>query len=683
MIATGGMKAEEAGKLRRLADRIERDHPETVVHGHLRDAARSLDRGDVKAASRHLAVARHTLTPQQLFRHGITRGIDHSTARLNAGEVDRRMLALRDIHDIENDNTSQYHARRAEQAAEAERKAQARPVTGSQPMRPGESSSPLHQVGGQPTAGQQAGTQLAAWHHAMTAVELGFNPFERRDKTGKWTSQGAAAKIVSDMQKIHKGELSLSGSRAWGEGVESGVQKLRNGDVEGGRRDLLAGKVAADAQAAEASLTGMDSTASAAAAESRMLTRHIKAINAVTGTHTTLSNVYAMSAQTARLAATPAPRGRPGGPGLYDVKGMGHTAYLQQIVKALIEKRGMPEGKAYAIARAAIRKWARGGGKVHPEVRAAAGAAESGELARQARAKSMSGDARNVREIWALAWQLANVVELAGPQPYTRHPDETVQCPVCHRWDAPDARFCDQCGNSLLLSKPGYKPREYDAQGEGKGEPVTCPNCGQGDAADARFCDQCGHQLRLSGAALANYARAVELFNPAGNPAQARVPPGQAGAGQFTAGGGGQQSQQKQKPGQKKPATAAERAKAKAQLEQKIKGERAKLSGLRKQLAGLLAAQKHSAKSRAQATKAGQPGKSAASTPAKKQQATKTAAQPGAGKAAASSAANAAAKASKPGAHKLTAVQQIASLHAQISALTKTIATQSAQAAKL
>ena len=95
-----------------------------------------------------------------------------------------------------------------------------------------------------------------------------------------------------------------------------------------------------------------------------------------------------LSAQTGRLSVTPAPRGKPGGPGLYDVKGMGHTPYLQQVVKALIEKRGMSEDKAYAIARAAIRRWSAGGGHVHPEVRAAAGKAEAGELEKQARARA-------------------------------------------------------------------------------------------------------------------------------------------------------------------------------------------------------------------------------------------------------------------------------------------------------
>lgn len=113
------------------------------------------------------------------------------------------------------------------------------------------------------------------------------------------------------------------------------------------------------------------------------------------------------SARTALLERTPAPRGKPGGPGLYDVKGLGHTAYMQQIVKALIEKRGMPPGRAYAIARGAIRKWMRGGGHVHPEVRAAAGRAEAGEIARQARAHTHAIE----------GWEIAGcLIELAAQQ---------------------------------------------------------------------------------------------------------------------------------------------------------------------------------------------------------------------------------------------------------------------------
>jgi hypothetical protein len=120
-----------------------------------------------------------------------------------------------------------------------------------------------------------------------------------------------------------------------------------------------------------------------------------------------------LSAETERLAHTPAPRGRPGGPGLYDVRNLEHTPYLQQIVKALIEKRGLPPDKAYAIARGAIRKWSRGGGHVHPEVQAASAAAETGELAKQATARAAHGHAGDWEGI-ELAIRLATL-DLSNP----------------------------------------------------------------------------------------------------------------------------------------------------------------------------------------------------------------------------------------------------------------------------
>jgi hypothetical protein len=114
-----------------------------------------------------------------------------------------------------------------------------------------------------------------------------------------------------------------------------------------------------------------------------------------------------LSAQTARLAVTPAPRGRPGGPGLYDVAGMGHSAYFQQVVKALIEKRGMEPGKAYAVAWGALRRWRRGGGHVHPEVQAAAGGSLAEEAAKGAAARMSHGHS-NIS---------AQVLDLAGFNP--------------------------------------------------------------------------------------------------------------------------------------------------------------------------------------------------------------------------------------------------------------------------
>jgi hypothetical protein len=107
----------------------------------------------------------------------------------------------------------------------------------------------------------------------------------------------------------------------------------------------------------------------------------------------------ALSAETGRLASTPAPYGKPGGPGLYGVKGLKHSDYLEQVVQALMRK-GMDKGKATAIARGSIRKWM--AKSKHPEVRAAAGLAETQEIAAQARAHAHA----NTRP----------AVELVGPK---------------------------------------------------------------------------------------------------------------------------------------------------------------------------------------------------------------------------------------------------------------------------
>jgi hypothetical protein len=86
----------------------------------------------------------------------------------------------------------------------------------------------------------------------------------------------------------------------------------------------------------------------------------------------TISQQYLeLSAQTARLSVTPHPYGKPGGPGLYGVKGLKHSDYFEQVVKGLM-KSGKDKATASAIAWGALRRWARGGGNVTPEVRAAA-----------------------------------------------------------------------------------------------------------------------------------------------------------------------------------------------------------------------------------------------------------------------------------------------------------------------
>ena len=113
-----------------------------------------------------------------------------------------------------------------------------------------------------------------------------------------------------------------------------------------------------------------------------------------------------LSAQTAALEVTPHPNGRPGGPGLYGKAGNKHSDYFEQIVHALMTKRGMSQAQASAIAWSRLRKWSAGGGNVHPEVRAAA----AGALAREQAAKLSWDTADQLIE-------LACAVELAGFNP--------------------------------------------------------------------------------------------------------------------------------------------------------------------------------------------------------------------------------------------------------------------------
>jgi hypothetical protein len=74
------------------------------------------------------------------------------------------------------------------------------------------------------------------------------------------------------------------------------------------------------------------------------------------------------SAQTAELSTTHRPLGTHG---LWGDKDAQLPAYVQNVAHALI-RDGMDESQAIATAIASVKRWARGGGHVTPEVRAAA-----------------------------------------------------------------------------------------------------------------------------------------------------------------------------------------------------------------------------------------------------------------------------------------------------------------------
>jgi hypothetical protein len=396
------MKSDEASRLRRLAAKIEIDHPETVVHGHLRDAARALDSGRVKAASRHLSLARHTLTPLQLYRHGVTNGADHATARLNAGEIDRRMLALRDINDIEQDNTEETAARRAQQAAEAERKADPNRPMGPANMRPGEQSSPVRQSGSSnPTTGEKQNmANLAEWHHAMSAIELvGPKGWEHG-----WHYVGGPGLPASPGHSASRPAPKTKRVQVRHEGIGTHGVYL-DGKRVGGIVSLGGGLHYASYE------DGRPSTPHGSATDAAKYI--VKA--ARNPVPQTIQTANEFSAQTGALATTPHPFGKPGGPGLWDVKGMELPPYIQNIAHALLRKgRAKTLGQAIAMAKAATSRWA-AGKNTTPEVRAASAATNADWAAKRARAHAHALTRQDLRQIWELAWQISErVIELTG-----------------------------------------------------------------------------------------------------------------------------------------------------------------------------------------------------------------------------------------------------------------------------
>ncbi len=122
-----------------------------------------------------------------------------------------------------------------------------------------------------------------------------------------------------------------------------------------------------------------------------------------------LDRAILLSAETGRLATEPHPFGKPGGPGLWGVKGMELPPYIQNIARALLRTgRAKTLSQAIAIARGASKRWAAGGGNVRPEVRAASQATGADWNAKQARAHAHANDT------WST---LDRAIELAGFNP--------------------------------------------------------------------------------------------------------------------------------------------------------------------------------------------------------------------------------------------------------------------------
>jgi len=119
-----------------------------------------------------------------------------------------------------------------------------------------------------------------------------------------------------------------------------------------------------------------------------------------------------LSANTAAYSETPAPLGRPGGPGLWRVKGLKLPDYIENVAKGIMQGGEADKSRAIALAIGAVKRWASGAGKVSPEVRAAAAKAVAEWEA--LKAAHVSSHANEAGGAVALSWNGADGIDLAS-----------------------------------------------------------------------------------------------------------------------------------------------------------------------------------------------------------------------------------------------------------------------------
>lgn len=619
---------EHAAALRRLADKMDSTH-RTAASGHVRQAASAIDRGDLNAAGESLNRAymqRRSDTGESRARGG------RSAAQPEAAETDElnRHLGM---------------------------------ISGALDQRERAALPPAHGIGGKLKRYYQTHAS------EEDGIELAFNPRQPRDARGRWSREAIRAALPAADRALvqatraeqadvaaktlpgglgthaHAEELRQLGREAElrtarnvfsASGVQEGTAPRALSRMAGGisaqavspdnpgaralrraadmidRRQLSLARVHADTIREQASAEAYGDPLFAArlraaadkleqlptkqglAAQPPMIpqyaTRTVQARRYAAGGRSTIqaANSYDFSAKTGALAVTPHPLGRPGGPGLWHVKGMELPPYIQNIAHALLRTgRAKTVSQAIAMAKGATNRWSRGGGHVHPEVRAASAGANAQWEAKRARAHAH-----------------ANPMNLAR-EPYHREPDETVECPYCHKYNSADALYCDQCGRKL---------------------------------PDSAF------------------SMAVEMSGTAAGAAKdPRVPPGQPGGGRF---GSGQGQQKPMDAHQKHVAHLQHLARTRAGRQQLIAQDRQKLAGLEKQRSSLL---KAIASAKASASGKTSKGQAGATTSAK---GSVTASNAPAAKSTAT-----AAKKTATAAKKLTPAQQLAAVDQQITTL--------------
>jgi hypothetical protein len=429
------LRVQAAKSMSKLADSVQHDHPDLTVHEHVRDAARMLRAGNEEASQRHLRAAMFALTPQSLMRNGQHTDDAHLAARQAVHGVHRHLLLVKDIADVAAKN-QQALMRDSYGDGAADMKqpdpnagygpgANAQKPTARQPGGDKALNAPDRTGGGGPDLnvaepklkmskqftrnGAVAVTELAyGWGDLSRAIALtgdghGHHVAGTPDVYSHgWNPADGTEMDAKDIRRPGKGGKAARTVATGKPASPGGSGGILSGPHPADRLTVAANPGTTAKAMSDADLKAADKELSRRAAmlgKPGQLSRAHKAVAAETRRRKTKALAYGwndlgalieLSAETGRLASTPAPDGKPGGPGLYGVKGLGHSAYFENVRNGLM-KRGMDEGKASAMTWGILRRWAAGGGKVHPEVKAAAAKAITEEEAK-AHAHSVTWD---------------------------------------------------------------------------------------------------------------------------------------------------------------------------------------------------------------------------------------------------------------------------------------------------
>ena len=427
------MRRDAAKSMRKLAGSLEQSHPEMTVHQHVRDAAKTLEAGNEEAAQRHLRAAMYSLSPQSIYRHGITTDDGHIQARQALHGVHRHLLLVKDITDvaaknqaaIRRDSYGDYESGpslppspvRADPNAGYGPGALAQKPTARQPGGDRALNAPARTNSGgsdpavaDPVGPQPKGSKQFArtWDEVAAVLDLAWIPDPSK-------AQWAAIDARTGHSPPDQGGSDEDKADSH---IRSAKQAASAGQHQAAMKHLARASALTSDDGKQAQIGKLGTGVMRMAAQRGQAAQVAPwtAISQHAVTWDDVASVVELSAETGRLAVTPAPYGKPGGPGLYGVKGNKHSDYFESIVQALMRK-GMDKGKASAIAWGALRKWQRGGGHVHSEVRAAATGALAEEKVAQARAHAHASTWDDVAAVVELASR-PKAVELVGPHGY-------------------------------------------------------------------------------------------------------------------------------------------------------------------------------------------------------------------------------------------------------------------------